>query len=273
MKVCVKCNKTFPLTEKFFGRRPDSPDGFRNDCKSCIKKRRDEWHRKNREDQISKMKKYWRENREVMCLRKAEYNQANRDIMVKKSHKYYEANRAKVLSQMRDHRSKNKDEINQKRRDRFPKYAERHRQYRINNRRIINIKTAKYRANRRKNDIAFRILINLRSRIGHAVKHLHKSDRTTKLLGCSIPELRNHLAKQFKPGMSWENYGQWHIDHIIPCAAFDLKDPGEQKMCFHFSNLQPLWGIDNLKKGVSIPAQMVARMTGKDVEEKQRMGG
>ena len=62
--------------------------------------------------------------------------------------------------------------------------------------------------------------------------------------------LKQHLESQFKDGMSWNNHGVkgWHIDHIKPCASFDLTDPEEQKKCFHFSNLQPLWWIDNLKK-------------------------
>ena len=52
--------------------------------------------------------------------------------------------------------------------------------------------------------------------------------------------------------MNWENYGVWHIDHIIPCARFDLSDPGQQKICFHYTNLQPMWGEDNLKKGARL---------------------
>ena len=72
------------------------------------------------------------------------------------------------------------------------------------------------------------------------------------LVGCSIPELRKRLTQQFLPGMTWDNYGKWHIDHIRPCASFDLTDPEQQKQCFHYSNLQPLWAADNLRKGASI---------------------
>jgi hypothetical protein len=74
---------------------------------------------------------------------------------------------------------------------------------------------------------------------------------TLELLGCTIQELKIHLESQFEEGMSWENYSKagWHVDHIRPCASFDLTDPTQQKQCFHYSNLQPLWAKDNLSKG------------------------
>lgn len=70
------------------------------------------------------------------------------------------------------------------------------------------------------------------------------------MLGCSKQELVEHLESQFQDGMSWENYGLhgWHIDHIIPVSSFDISEPNQLKKCFHFSNLQPLWAIDNLRK-------------------------
>lgn len=91
----------------------------------------------------------------------------------------------------------------------------------------------------------------LRCRINVALKKsgCRKSAKTCELIGCSVPELRVHLQKQFQTGMSWENRTLWHIDHKKPCAAFDLSDPAQQRECFHFSNLQPLWAGDNCKKG------------------------
>jgi hypothetical protein len=73
---------------------------------------------------------------------------------------------------------------------------------------------------------------------------------TEELLGCSIENLKKHLEKQFTQGMSWKNYGKWHVDHIKPCANFDLSKKTEQQKCFNYNNLQPLWAVDNLKKGV-----------------------
>ena len=110
-----------------------------------------------------------------------------------------------------------------------------------------------YQQNRQKNDLNFKIRITLTSRIKEAVKKAktEKCDKSVALLGCSIEHVRYHLEKQFTKGMSWENHGDWHIDHIKPCASFDLTDESQQRECFHYSNLQPLWARDNLSKGAT----------------------
>ena len=101
---------------------------------------------------------------------------------------------------------------------------------------------------RRKIDIDFRMRGVLRGRLREALKGNAKSSKMESLLGCSIPEFRNHLERQFTPEMTWENYGHWHVDHIRPCCSFDLSKPEDQRECFHFSNMQPLWAMDNFKK-------------------------
>ena len=108
-----------------------------------------------------------------------------------------------------------------------------------------------YRKERRKRDPMFKVMENLRTRMYVVVtsKHAVKESTTMKLTGCTLDFLKKYLEKKFKDGMSWDNYGQWHIDHIKPCASFNLVDPMEQKKCFHYTNLQPLWGEHNLKKG------------------------
>lgn len=106
-----------------------------------------------------------------------------------------------------------------------------------------------------KNDVNFRLRCILRARILEAIK-FNKGKKTTSsstLLGCSIKFLRNHLEKQFQPGMTWENQGKiWHVDHVLPCASFDLTVPEQQRTCFFYKNLQPLWATDNLKKGAKL---------------------
>jgi hypothetical protein len=97
------------------------------------------------------------------------------------------------------------------------------------------------------------ISLNIKSRIYCAVLRggARKTQPTTDLIGCTIEELRQHLQAQFTDGMNWDNYGRtgWHIDHIRPCASFDLTDPEQQRQCFHYTNLQPLWAADNIRKG------------------------
>ncbi len=97
--------------------------------------------------------------------------------------------------------------------------------------------------------------MNLRIYIYKSLKkdQLKKSKRLEELLGCNIKQLKNYIESLFTEGMSWENYGEWHIDHIVPIDFFrknyDFKDIEIQKECFHYLNLQPLWAIDNIKKG------------------------
>ena len=103
-------------------------------------------------------------------------------------------------------------------------------------------------------DPQFKIAVVVRKRVVLALKSrgVSKSKSLCELIGCSIKELKQHLESKFREGMSWENHGEWHIDHIRPCADFDLTNPDEQKKCFHFSNLQPLWAVENLRKSNKI---------------------
>lgn len=109
---------------------------------------------------------------------------------------------------------------------------------------------------RYKTDPNFKLQFLLRQRIRKALKmgSGSKSLSTPELIGCSVVELKTYLESKFKEGMTWENHGVngWHIDHIKPCASFDLTDPAQQKTCFHFTNQQPLWALDNLSKGCKI---------------------
>lgn len=101
-------------------------------------------------------------------------------------------------------------------------------------------------------DPMFRLANCLRSRMAQALRGQNKSQNTVELMGCSVEELREHLKKQFKSGMTWDNYGKgagkWSIDHIRPCDSFDLSSPEQQRQCFHYSNLQPLWCEENSRK-------------------------
>lgn len=114
-----------------------------------------------------------------------------------------------------------------------------------------NVTASRYQRERRKRDPIFKLLAYVRGRIRGALtrKYLRKNTKTEQLLGCSVQELKDHLEFQFKDGMNWDNFGQWHVDHIKPCCSFDLSKTEEQKICFHYTNLQPLWAVENFKKG------------------------
>lgn len=108
---------------------------------------------------------------------------------------------------------------------------------------------------RRAQDPQFKIRSNISRRINHALNAQIKNKKTIKtidLLGCSVEKLIIHLQNKFIRGMTWKNYGKWEIDHIIPCAKFNLNNLSEQKKCFNFKNLQPLWKLDNIKKSDKI---------------------
>lgn len=164
---------------------------------------------------------------------------------------YYASNKEHILETnkkgMAYQRGKKKSaEYGKKyRRKHHDRLIEPHREYR-----------RKYRASLPANH-KLKIRNRLKVRILHALKGNRKCTPTMMLLGCSIERFRSHLESLWQPGMSWENYGvyriggpmTWHIDHIRPCDVFDLTDPEQQKQCFNWSNMQPLWAIDNLAKG------------------------
>lgn len=110
--------------------------------------------------------------------------------------------------------------------------------------------TSKRMRLRRKNDPAFKMIGSIRRRILESLKGRNKTVSTIELLGCTIERARTHLENQFKPGWCWANHGKvWHIDHVRPLASFKVMDETEQRVAFHYTNLQPLLGIENLKKG------------------------
>jgi hypothetical protein len=99
----------------------------------------------------------------------------------------------------------------------------------------------------------FRIAENLRRRLLHALKGGKKSAKTLSLLAMGLHEFSIYIRGQFRPGMTWENYGPvWHLDHVIPCASFELIDQEQQKICFRWDNYQPLFAEENLEKGARV---------------------
>jgi len=106
-----------------------------------------------------------------------------------------------------------------------------------------------YRKTKYGNDLQYKLTNLLRTRFYIALKNKSKTGSAVRNLGCSISELIEYFKSLFQPDMTWENHGKWHIDHVIPLTAFDLADPEQVKKACHFTNLQPLWATDNIRKG------------------------
>lgn len=219
-KKCTKCTFSKPVTE--FYKKSDSPDGLRTHCKSCVK----EYQIENKE-RIRKYKAELQNNPEYK-LKKKDYNKnynavKKAEISVQKA-SYYAKNRDKKIKEVKIYRIKNPDKV----------------RARINKRYKIRIKQ----------DINFRLSMGLRARLNAAIKANVKKGSAVRDLGCSIEYLKQYLEAKFQPGMSWENYGirGWHIDHIIPLSSFNLQNREELLKACHYSNLQPLWAIENIKK-------------------------
>lgn len=108
-----------------------------------------------------------------------------------------------------------------------------------------------YQARRRGEDDVFRFTNSVRSLVGGSIKRGGgaKSASSERLLGCTMEEFRAHVARQFLDGMAWANYGDWHLDHVRPCASFDLTTEEGRLACMNFTNWRPLWSEDNLRKG------------------------
>lgn len=207
-----KCSKCQELKSlDSFHKSNQHPNGYRQICKLCRKPYSQFFYQKNQKQIIN-------------------YQAGVRRRKPHKNKKYYQANKQYFES----YRSENK-----------PRYS----LWRRNNRKKLN----DYRRHKIKTDPQFKLSCSLRSRLSTLLKQSRakKYNTTLELLGCSLNEFKNYIEKQFQTGMSWDNYGNWHIDHVRPCSSFDLTKEQDQKLCFRYSNLQPLWAKDNLVKSSS----------------------
>jgi hypothetical protein len=155
---------------------------------------------------------------------------------------------------------KNREWINQKELARRStpegraKHCERSRIYSKNNRQKRAEYCKQYNRRRRLSDPNFKMRKDIARRILLALDGNIKSASTEVLLGCTLKFFKGYIQSKFQEGMNWKNHGRygWHYDHIIPCTAFNLEDPEQQKLCFHYTNYQPLWASDNLRKSNKI---------------------
>jgi hypothetical protein len=188
-----------------------------------------------------------KENNKIYCRR---YKEKNKEAIRQKNKEYRLKNKEAIKERNKKYRLKNKEKIKKYFIKNKEKIKNKRKSYFLKNKEKINQKRKDYIKIKMKNDPIFKLLCNIRNRLNLALKNNVKSNKTKELFGCTVDLVKKHLESQFKEGMTWENHGVkgWHIDHIKPCSYFDLSDPEQQRKCFHYTNLQPLWWYENLKK-------------------------
>ncbi len=218
MKKCSKCNKNKQLSD--FGKNKSRGNGLNYWCKICQNIATKTWRINNKEYTRKQSKKWHDEHPDY------EHNRYIENIVNirKQSALWKENNKIRSAKSVKNYYKKNKKKISE-----YQKV---------------------YRKRRRKIDPVFKLSLNLRTRLYHALNGNAKNGSAIKDLGCSVKELKIYLEKQFANGMTWDNWALdgWHIDHIIPLSSFDLTNMEQMKQACHYTNLQPLWAKDNLSK-------------------------
>jgi hypothetical protein len=156
-----------------------------------------------------------------------------------------------IKEYMKQYRVKNRTRLLAWEKARSLKNRERYRNYRIKNIEKIAERRKRIREERWYSDVQYKLACALRTRLGEAIKSNQKSGSAIRDLGCTIPELKRYIESRFEAGMTWKNWSKdgWHLDHEVPLAAFNLSDPVQFKYAVHYSNLQPMWAIENIRKG------------------------
>ena len=216
MKICNKCNIEKPF-ENFIFRK--DVNRYESRCNECVKEYNKKYYVKNKQKLIEQSNLYYKKNTEKVLSTVKEYREKNVEKVKKRKSDYHIKNSEKIAKKVKDWRKNNKVRRNQTERE------------------------------RRKNDILHKLVHYLRVRTNFYIKKtgVTKNNSSLNIVGLSPIELKKYIEKKFTEKMCWENYGEWHIDHIIPLSSAKSEDE-IYKLC-HYTNLQPLWAEDNLKKG------------------------
>jgi len=194
-------------------------------------------------------------NREKRLAAQREYYAANRDARIEYNKQYAEKNKESICAQRKQYRANNSDQRKEAMRQWYLKNAEyakqQAKQYRSVNKDKMKEWHKVYRKERMVADPVYALTIKIRTLIGakFASGGYTKRSKTYAILGCSYSEFKLHIERQFCNGMSWDNHGEWHLDHIVPVATATCED--DVIRLNHYTNFQPLWATDNLRKGAS----------------------
>jgi hypothetical protein len=247
-KTCTGCEERLPVTA--FGVDRAQKDGLATRCRTCKRAASEAYRRAHPEkvrDACRRSDAAHREQRKEYRARtrnhRAEYNrawtQANPDKSAAKSKRWRERHPDKVREQNERYRQEHPDRVSVLKRAWEKNNPAAHRS----------------QQQRRRERPQYRIEATVRARLHRELTGSRKGGRRTfDLLGYSSADLKAHIELLFVPGMSWENYGEWHIDHIVPLSSFSYSTPEEPafKAAWALKNLQPLWAADNLKKHAKV---------------------
>lgn len=245
-KICKTCNEEL-LIDQYH--KPNM-----GSCKECTNK-------KQKADRLNNLEKrregarlsYYKKREENLARAKA-YAEKTKETKAEYDKKYREENKKKIADYKKQWAGENAAQIAERmkiyRQENAKKLSVEKSEYAKNNRAKINAKKSVYEKHRRATDPLFRLIKNTRKMVSRYILD-GKDMRTQEIVGCTFEELKLHIEKQFTDGMTWENYGidGWHIDHIKPLAMANTKE--EIIASNHYTNLQPMWQLDNLKKGAT----------------------
>lgn len=240
-KWCPKCSTAKSL-DSFS--KSNTADGLNGTCKDCVNLYRN----KNRKKLNNRAKEYYQENREEKIKWAAEYREKNSEKVKESKKEYYNKNKDKILAKYKEWREDNLESCKLRDREYHRKHRARRNNYNKKYRKENLEKHAKLWKERYHNDQEFHIWQVCRQLVRRAYQSIGTTkERTTReFLGYSAQDLKEHIEKQFEEDMSWDNYGEWHIDHIIPISNAATLEEGLQLS--QLENLQPLWAEDNIRK-------------------------
>lgn len=245
-KVCSKCGIEKEICE--FHKCSKTLCGYRAKCKLCINEESRNYSQNNREIR-NRIQQEWRNNNEekVKNYRKKYYdNNPEKFILI--SRLYRLQNKEKVKEQLKKYYENNLEYHKKRAKLWIEKNKERKKEYQKNWKKNNKEHVKKYLYEKNKNDLLYNLIRKCRSRLLQFLKtrNITKKNKTFEIIGCTPLELKEHLEKKFVEGMSWENRSEWHIDHIIPLSSAKTEEE-IYKLC-HYTNLQPLWASENMKK-------------------------